>query len=509
MRNEDIEAICHTHTHKLEARCGCHKWPGVMLVSSLTQKQKNLWWTSAKRQTNLWIYCTREQWTSCQRALTMPKMRGIEFLASIERWWGNWQRRRNSSFANGRFPIRSFQILSLIVDFGYILLALIGVTGVTTIWDCMLCGRGRAKRNSSHAVSHYDKRDNVSFFSLFFRRQIHIRCTDGTMNAVILLCFTRWMEVVREVLVSDNRSLFWCVSKWYSVVTGGWWRWDALRFTEIHIDMPPTVCERLAQAIPQLEALVQRKGECTNSYMHHMRRPQSTQWKHLFYWMNELRARWRNWWNTSFNYHIDRKKKLFTWPMTAFDGAVISCCYHIPVRLTLSLSEDPFENTSQVQSASSRHKQLPTQPSNMISTETLVYCRLKIIFFVASSACQLDLMMIEYFLWHLWQFITRPFMEYYSLLNDARWLHHIATFSQNDEWHISLSLCDVRLKSIFCVHMKNDDWTNFTRIRHSIYLPIIYLPLLCTDFFKRRRQNFDSHTLLRKTVQFSHSQMAD
>lgn len=115
-------------------------------------------------------------------------------------------------------------------------------------------------------------------------------------------------------------------------------------------------------------------------------------------------------------------------------------------------------------------------------------------------------MMIEYF---LWQFIRRPFMGY-SLLNDARWLGDCTTLlhlvkTMNDTSHCQ---CGSNRFSVFSVHMKNDDWTNFTRIRHSIYLPIIYLPLLCTDFVKRKKKRILTHTLLRKTVQFSHSQIA-
>lgn len=120
------------------------------------------------------------------------------------------------------------------------------------------------------------------------------------------------------------------------VLCGDWWRRDSLWFTEIHIDMESTIATysvRSAQAIPPREALVQRKSVCTNSYMHHIYTMKA------FVLLNEWVTRtMTELMEYKFQLSHRPKKKPFTWPMTAFDGAVISCCYHIPIWGSLSCS---------------------------------------------------------------------------------------------------------------------------------------------------------------------------
>lgn len=63
-----------------------------------------------------------------------------------------------------------FSILSLIVSFRIYIVGANRCDGCDDDLGLHVVRRGRVKRNSSHVVSHYDKWDNVSFFSIFCRQ---------------------------------------------------------------------------------------------------------------------------------------------------------------------------------------------------------------------------------------------------------------------------------------------------------------------------------------------------
>lgn len=191
--------------------------------------------------------------------------------------------------------------------------------------------------------------------------------------------------------------------------------------------------------------------------------------------------------------HRPKKKHVFAWPMSAVDGAVISCCYSIPaqpVSLTFHVEiqrlEHWLENTSQVWSSSLWSRQLPTSKWGK-EPEMLFSCRLQFCVVSSTTTSRLMTMIYDWIIygicnnlsavpvWNIQYSCDNAQSPFTTLkLNSMRWMTHLTTTHSLLFW----------LFFVYFFHTKNDDydddWTNF--IHHSHWQFYLFGKLIIYPF---------------------------
>lgn len=199
-----------------------------------------------------------------------------------------------------------------------IFLALIGVTRVVHDFeythDFGSHDVPRVKRNSSHAVSHYDKQQWHFPFRFAFCSQTQFITEMKALNDKrnnkrwIRLSFVSHAERKwREKFEMCVRMLL--CGHWTNMMK----RFDSLSIhrnshrygncCHLQLLLPPTVC------------VCSKSFRCWSTWSARLRMQHNficwnTQWKLLFFWKKRVRTQRSNWWNTKFNYHIDQCKNL-------------------------------------------------------------------------------------------------------------------------------------------------------------------------------------------------------